>query len=365
MATRSDAAEIDEDDPTTEAQPEHKATATFSLAVQELVFLQTLISDLIPLLAPSDGGGSGSNTATSEKGSGKTAERSPSPDPTSQLSAAAIFTEEEENTAVNPNLDPVSPGGRRVSVEDIAEAQAERQNGALPSLHLELRCDGGVWIRFIDDAEDALMPLYEVGVRQIAASLQGTLGESEDVTVDGGDGGITLISGQAQVAMSLEASHFNGNNGHWEPIVEPWHIEGGWIGTDITAEPEVSVTPAQQQRRRSVDSEGNADDDEEEGNANEGESSTNNAPATANAEPVHSFTLAAAEVLDVNVTHAFLISLIAVGRIVAAAHVKQARQIERQRQAQKAKERREQSCRGIERCQSPPVTREPEGGMEV
>ena len=48
---------------------------------------------------------------------------------------------------------------------------SERQVQVLPALKIEFACEGGLWLQIVDDAEDALMPLYEAGVERIVKGV--------------------------------------------------------------------------------------------------------------------------------------------------------------------------------------------------
>ena len=104
----------------------------------------------------------------------------------------------------------------------------------LPALKIEFACEGGLWLQIVDDAEDALMPLYEAGIEQIEARFDVHLREADEIVsihaapVDAPEYTYTLSSGTAVIGCSVQASHFNNSNGYWEPVVEPWQIAGYW-----------------------------------------------------------------------------------------------------------------------------------------
>ena len=169
------------------------------------------------------------------------------------------------------------------------------------------------------------------------------LGESDEVDPDATDGPpLTLTSGNASTAIMLEASallsppsllrlltslrlpltlsacfrrlpqasHFNEHNGHWEPVVEPWHIAGWWIGVSepagaVSGSGSGSGGSGERERRNSNDdTRGERGyDGEGEGGPREGGGGTRSA---------HTITLTADDVLNVNVTHAMLVSAIEV-----------------------------------------------------
>jgi hypothetical protein len=178
--------------------PAQKATATFSLAVHELAFLQSLISEVVPLLTPDVD----------------------KDDETCAPAAPAVGTAASVGDLLDHDADGQQHLDGAPGVPSMAPSMLYEQNyddgvmepnapsGPLPPIHFTLRCDGGVWVRLVDDAEDALMPLYEVGLRSISAHVHLQLG-------DAADGLEQAASGRARIAVSLEASHFNGNNGHW------------------------------------------------------------------------------------------------------------------------------------------------------
>ena len=103
--------------------------------------------------------------------------------------------------------------------------------------------------------------------------------------------------------LVLQASHFNSDNGHWEPIVEPWPLEVLWAKAskaDLQAR-------GQGPGARDLQARGLGDQ----------------TSAQLHAQSLH---IVAKQVLNVNVSHAMLISLVEVSRIVREARLRQAHQ---------------------------------------
>ena len=86
-------------------------------------------------------------------------------------------------------------------------------------IQLDLVCGNGLCVQLVDDAEDALMPSYEIGLTRIRMHAEADAHDVADETP------LAMTSGTATLAVVVEASHFNTTNGHWEPIVEAWHLE--------------------------------------------------------------------------------------------------------------------------------------------
>ena len=330
------------------------STVTASFAVREAVFLQSLIEEVVPLLAEaaqgtSTAGGSGAASA----GAAGTSSSSPSNLMSANRSASPAFGGGAgrlgSTGAASPGSPSFGPEGRTSPSVDrpdsprpvrapgdlasepsdgdvfasiaaadsaVGRLPSHRQSlsgsgvdhapPALPAIKLDVNCDDGIWLLLIDDEDDALMPLYKVGVQHIKARLHGILGESDEVDPDATEAALTLTSGNASVAIMLEASHFNEHNGHWEPVVEPWHIAMWWIGVSEPASAVGASSGAGERERRNSEGERSGergDDGEGEGVPREAAKGTRSA---------HTITLTADDVLNVNVTHAMLVSAIEV-----------------------------------------------------
>ena len=48
-----------------------------------------------------------------------------------------------------------------------------------PSSQVRVKSERGVWVQLLDDSEDALMPLFELGVKQLYGQTQLTFLEAE------------------------------------------------------------------------------------------------------------------------------------------------------------------------------------------
>ena len=210
------------------------------------------------------------------------------------------------------------------ALEETPGEALEPQLVALPALKLDVVCEGGIWVHVVDDAEDALMPLYEAGVQRIEMRIEGALGEAREVsiseiTIDEGGTALGMLSGIAHIAFVLQASHFNASNGHWEPVIEPWHLFGSWSRASVSRASAAEMAPTSSSTF-SADVHG-AD-----------ETTTESMPHA------QRITLRANESLDVNLTHAMLVSLVDVDRVVRQAKLRHAHQTHQERRRAQAAE---------------------------
>ena len=188
------------------------SSATVSLAVSEAVFLQSLLPEVGQLIA-----NHGRSHAT------KAVPKSPRTTARRQGAAAepsfAMLTETSENDSSGRFEDTLQATAHRVEPRSAPPGV-----DVVSMIQLDLVCGNGLCVQLVDDAEDALMPSYEIGLTRIRMHAEADAHDVADETP------LAMTSGTATLAVVVEASHFNTTNGHWEPIVEAWHLEGEWQG---------------------------------------------------------------------------------------------------------------------------------------
>ena len=108
---------------------------------------------------------------------------------------------------------------------DRGDSDAESQAPEKPDLvmNLALECEAGPQLRLLDDSQGTLLPLYEMALKRLDARARLVLREPAP-----GSKADPLQNASATLALQLGATHFNVNNGYWEPVIEPWNVTVEW-----------------------------------------------------------------------------------------------------------------------------------------
>ena len=102
-------------------------------------------------------------------------------------------------------------------------APAVQDGTATPSLEITMtvESEGGLRLTLNDDSSGSLKPLYQLSLERLCCNAHVML-ETDSAAQS------PLSKGNAGLEVELSAHYFNGNNGCWEPVVEPWVLLGNY-----------------------------------------------------------------------------------------------------------------------------------------